>query len=116
MSAFLQGQYSFTELYAKEGRVWYVPVNIPEPSNGTLNVQTFSAVRLTASYNANTNAINITTNANQISVVNTNAILINANAVTMNVSAGYYSFDIDGLSARGWEPVCTGTLRIDSTT
>ncbi len=114
MSAFIQGQYSFTELYAKEGRVWYVPVNIPEPSNGTLNVLAFSAVRLTASYNANTNAINITTNASQISVVNANAIQINANATVMNVDAGYYSFDIDGLSTRGWEPVCSGTLRIDS--
>jgi hypothetical protein len=114
MSAFIQGQYSFTELYAKEGRVWYCPVNIPEPSNGTLNLQAFASVRLTASYNANTNAINITTNANQISVVNTNAIQINANATVMNVDAGYYSFDIDGLSTRGWEPVCSGTLRIDS--
>jgi hypothetical protein len=114
MAAFIQGQYSFTELFAKAGRVWYCPVSIPEPSNGTLNMNAFTAVRLTATANNTTPALNISTNANQISVVNTTAIQINANATTMNVDAGYYSFDIDGLSARGWEPVCAGSLRIDS--
>jgi hypothetical protein len=112
---FLQGGYSFTELYAASNRVWRTPINVPNPPNSNVNVLEYAALRLNVADSQSNVIISISTNASTLTATNANYITTNANASTMNVSAGSYQFDFDGLrSGVGWETVTTGTIRIDS--
>ena len=109
---FIQGQYGYTELYAKKNRVAYYVFQIP-PASNEVNVNSFSALRLNVADTQGNVTISLTTNANGLATVNTNHVLINASASQMNVTAGNFSFDLDGLSVRGWETVASGRFRID---
>jgi len=112
MSAFIQGQYGYSELYARKNRVAYFVFNVPNGSQD-VNVNSYSALRLNVADTQGNVSISLNTNALGLTAINVNNVLINASATQMNVNSGYYQFDFEGLSTRGWEPLVTGQFRID---
>jgi len=108
-----QGQYGFADIYARSNRAMSYVFSVPDGSGVAVNVNAYSALRLNVADSQNNVVIHLNTNASGLIVINTNHVTINATATQLNVTPAVYSFDMDGLSAIGWQPVASGRFRID---
>lgn len=111
----IQGPYAYLELYAKRNLRWYFGFDVVDDTTNTgTNLATYDAVRLSATFTNGAPALTLNSNTGGITVVNVSSLLINATPEQMNLSAGYYPYDIDLLANDRWEPLMTGTIRIDA--
>jgi hypothetical protein len=93
----------FVEVYAKQNKVWYMPLMMPD----SVNVSAYSFLRF------NSDPVNLSTNNQSLTVINSNAVQINATPLQMDSDSGYFAFSIDGGTVAGQQVIVSGTLRID---